>query len=220
MRDSAKLNLGGLEVEVPRARLGLYLRLAQAHTTISEAVKAKDIGACAVSIREYMGLVIPLSTVDLTHLSGVELLSAYVELSELNSYAIDIPMTKARIVEKQKDSSWDYAGRVLVLWVHIIASAYGWALTEIHSLWPEDAAAYIEEILVDDQLKREWEYSLSTLAYKYDKKGKGTLIPLSRPGWMRRSGEPRTTRIPRRLIPMGTIIDLSGVPQGGSHGSS
>lgn len=220
MRDSAKLNLGGLEVEVPRARLGLYLQLALASSSIGKAVKARDIGACATSIRDYLGLCVVNVTnhFDLTQLSGVEILSAYVELSELNSYAIDIPMTKTRTIERQKNSPWDYDGRVLVLWVHILASAYRWSLAEIHNLWPEEAAAYIEEILVDDQLRREWEHSLSTLAYKYDKKGKGTYTPLSRPDWMRRSGEPKPTKIPRRLIPVGTIIDLSGVPQGGPRG--
>jgi hypothetical protein len=132
---------------------------------------------------------------------------------------IDIPLMK-NTGSKSPKLPWDYDTRMTVLWVHILASAYHWSLDDINQLWPEDAAAYIEEIFVDEQLEREWQHSMTTLAYKYDKKGKGTLVPLVRPSWMRKSGGPKATRIPRRLIPTGTIIDLSGVPQGGPSGLS
>jgi hypothetical protein len=69
---------------------------------------------------------------------------------------------------------------------------------------------FVQEILIDDQMRREWEYSLSQVAYKYDKRGKGELVPLKRPGWMLASGGPPKSKILKKLLPVGNIIDLSG----------
>jgi hypothetical protein len=96
-----------------------------------------------------------------------------------------------------------------ILWIRLIATAYGWSKTEIESLWPEDAAIYVQEILTDEQIRKEWEHSLSTVAHPLDKQGKDQYRPLRRPSWM--SPRPRKTRIPRNMLPKGHIINISGV---------
>lgn len=148
---------------------------------------------------------------------GYEQLAALLGIIELNSLKTDLPLLRGT-ASQSKLAPWDYEGRILVMWVHIIASAYGWALDQIRDLFPDEALAFIQEILVDEQLQREWEHAHSPVSYKHDRRGKAELLSTPRPGWMKVSGPPKPTRIPRRLIPTGTIIDLSGVTQGGPSG--
>jgi hypothetical protein len=206
--DSAQVNLGGRRLTIERARLGLFLRLLRWSNKTREAIKHEDSGALAQSILGYVKEYV--ADIDANTVPGIDIVAACAQLQTLNQFTIAIPILKSIGSAPDKKNPWDYDERVIVLWIHMIASAYHWALNEIRNLWPDEAAQFVQEILIDDQLTREWEYSLSQVAYKYDKKGKGELVPLGRPAWML-AGAPRTTRIPKRLLPVGHIIDLSGV---------
>jgi hypothetical protein len=80
----------------------------------------------------------------------------------------------------------------------------------IAELEVEDAFALLQEIETDKQLEREWAWQTNELAYPYNKDTKKSdFHPLPRPAWMRiKAGPPPKTRIPKKMMPVGNIIDL------------
>ena len=71
---------------------------------------------------------------------------------------------------------------------------------------PEEAVIYIQEIMLDDQFKREWEYSLSGQGMIYNKTTRTSRFrPLTRPKWMVKR-EPTVVKMPRSLLPVGNVV--------------
>ena len=124
---------------------------------------------------------------------------------------LKLPIVKLPITEPSPDTpvtdDWDYPNRTWYLYSHLIAGAYGWSLEQISVLCVGDALAIIQEIMSEKQLDREFQYSLSEIAYPYDaqtKKSKFT--PLPRPHWMRPKIQPiQKFNIPKMLMPMGSV---------------
>jgi hypothetical protein len=209
--ESVKVVLNGREFTIARARLGLFLRLETISAKLVGMIKRRDSGGCVFVIAEYLELATGEPLGDLTKLMGVELFSAYLTIKMMNFLDADIPLLK-KLTEKThgESSPWEYDGGLRYTWIHLLASTYHWPLDQIENLWPEEAVAFIQEILVQDQLQREWDYGLSEHAYSVDKEGVSRFMPLPRPAWMVRS-RPKKTKMLRRLLPSGHIIDLSGV---------
>ena len=205
---SIRVDLNGREVHVLRARLGLFLKLERCLHDLEEAVKQRNSGGVVSAIYRYITTAAD-KAIDFSKLSWLETLAPFFDVRKMNTVSIDLPMLKIRIKERAIVSPWDHPDRPFLMWIHLLAQNYGWSLTEIESLWPEDAAMYVQEILVDEQLIREWQYSLSSVAYPADKKGKVKFRPLPRPSWMLR-GRPRKIKILKELLPIGNIINLSG----------
>lgn len=124
---------------------------------------------------------------------------------------VNLPITSPSD-EKPKDESWDYPTRTWHLYSHLIAKAYGWTDEYISQLRVEDALAKIEEIIVDDQLEKEFYHGLSEIAYHYDKNSKTSkFVPLPRPAWMRTKVQPiKKFLIPKEMMPVGVVI-MDGV---------
>jgi hypothetical protein len=103
---------------------------------------------------------------------------------------------------------WEYDDRLRYFWVHLIARSYHWNREDIERLWPEDAVAYIQEILAHDQYEHEFMHSLSEVAYQYDKASKRSKYkPLQRPAWMiLRDPATLKTRIHKVMLPVGLVI--------------
>ena len=114
--------------------------------------------------------------------------------------------------EKGKDEPWNYPYRTWHLYSHLLAKAYGWTIKEISQLHVEEALAKIQEIIVDDQLEKEFFYGLSEIAYPYDKNSKTSkFVPLPRPHWMRTKIQPvKKVIIPASMMPVGNVI-MEGV---------
>jgi hypothetical protein len=109
---------------------------------------------------------------------------------------------------------WNYIGREWFFWLNLFTKEYKWTEEKIANLEIEEAFALFQEIMIDEQQRKEWEYSLSELAYKYDDSTKQSkFVPLARPSWML----PRTIKaegkrkIPRSSLPIGEITDISGM---------
>lgn len=121
---------------------------------------------------------------------------------------LDLPITKPSN-DKPKEESWDYDNRTWHLYSHMLAKTYGWDLDTISELHVEEALGKIEEILVDEQLDREFYYGLSEVAYVYDKNTKTSRFnPLPRPHWMRpKIKEIKKFPIPKAMLPFGVNYD-------------
>ena len=131
-------------------------------------------------------------------------------IREINSPSIDFPSLQNEIKENKTIYGWDYEGRTWYLWLHSLAKEYGWSSEYIAELDVDDALGLMQEILVSEQLSREWEWSLSEIAYPYDKASKKSKFhPLKRPIWMVRGTrlkEPPKIKIEKRFIPVGNVI--------------
>jgi hypothetical protein len=115
--------------------------------------------------------------------------------------------------EKVEELSWNYNGRMKHYLIHILAKTYGWDDTYIKKLSVETALSYIQEIFVDDQLDKEFVYSLSEVAYPYNKSTKKSEFhPLPRPVWMQKEiKEVKKIKMLRSMLPVGNVTDVSGM---------
>ena len=99
-----------------------------------------------------------------------------------------------------------------------MAKAYGWTEEYISNLEIETGLALIQEAIVDDQLNKEWEWSLTEIAYEYDKGSKTSKFrALPRPDWMGGGKKPpKKTTMLKVMLPVGYIENVSGM---GLHGT-
>ena len=131
----------------------------------------------------------------------------------LKSPTVKLPLLMPSDTESKKDD-WEYDGRTWHLYAHMIANSYGWSFEYISQLRVGDALATIQEIITDEQLNKEFIYSLSEIAYPYNKNTKESkFIPLPRPQWMRpRVREIRRYKIPVSSMPIG-VVDYDAIPE-------
>lgn len=112
-----------------------------------------------------------------------------------------------------KKSDWDYEGRSWMYFSHLLANAYGWTLEYIAEMDVNEAIGQIQEILTSEYLDQEFTHSLSEVSYTYNKNTKKSdYKPLPRPYWMRPVSQPtKKVRIRRDMLPMGHVVDVSGL---------
>jgi len=204
---SVRVTIGEREITVSRARLGLFLKLEKVLSDIASAIKRRCSADVATAIISYLKLAID-EEIDLEGKPWYEICAPFILVRALNTLDADIPMLRSSRKEG-KPPPWDHDRRKILMWIHILSVNYGWSLTEVEGLWPEDAATFVQEIYIDDQFKKEWDHYLSPITHPRNKEGKDLYRPLARPSWM--MTKPKKTRIPRKILPYGTIIDISGV---------
>ncbi len=213
MDRSVSISLGGHEYEIHRVRLGKYLLLQEASLEMRKAGKlaAKGGGAKAIinALADYLGVGIPdITPQKLATYSWLEIISAFSEISLLNKIDLDLAILKTTDKEGSGlPEPWEYSERIRYYWIHIFASTYNWSREEIENLWPEDAYAFLQEIIADDQQQKEFMHSLSEVAYHYDQATKKSKYkPLARPSWMiMRDPKSVITRLPALLMPVGDV---------------
>lgn len=114
-----------------------------------------------------------------------------------------------------KPVDWDYDNRTWNFYSHLLAKSYGWTLEYIAELETNEALGHLQEILTEDHLEKEFVYSLSEVAYPYNKSTKKSEFkPMKRPYWMKPviNTEIKKFKIKRDMLPMGKIVDISGLP--------
>ena len=186
---------------VPRARLGLHLRLAQ----IYERATFDDASTGAVIV-EYL----TMTGLETEGLTGLQVLQAFLVLGELNRLKGLFAYQTWNGPDKTKAPPYTYPGRAWTLYIHKIASRYGWTRDDIFNLWPEEVGAYLQEILVAEYDEADERRSLTQIAYRYDEATKkSNFIPLARPSWMMDRPKEKKYRIRRDMLPVGNVIDLT-----------
>lgn len=202
------VELGRLTYKVNRPRLKKYLCLAEIRERFVDAAKDHDAEAASSRIIEYIEAAIE-SSIN-ANLPWQEIAEAYLRLLDLCELLIQPPLLMYSSRTPKKDA-WDYDGRTWYMWSHLFARKYGWSLEYIAELVPDDAIALLQEIFIEDQLRQEWEWSLSEVSYK--KEGdKVRHVPLPRPAWMSLAAaskkEVKKVKIRRDFIPVGNVIRL------------
>lgn len=193
---------------VARARFGNHLRLAILVKEFKEALIARDAGSMSQAISAYFSL----AGLDPTGLTGVEQMGAFGALISLNTIKWLLPFQEWQQTVEDDELTpvpYHYEGRGWAWHVHRLATRYGWTPTQIFELWPEEVAAYMQEIMVSEFDEWDRSRSLSELGYKIDKTTKeASFHPTPRPGWMVPPPKETIFRIKRSMIPLGNVVKL------------
>jgi hypothetical protein len=195
---STTLTLAGREVTIERARLGLHLELGQISDAFEAAPGSPEMTEAIQGYFEVLG-------VDISQAYPVEVLRAFGQLRALNAWQWQLAFMKDK-GPKGAPEPYDYEGRNWAWVVHKLASRYGWSRDEVFNLYPEEAAAYLQEILISETLEAEERYSLSELAYQYDSVSKrSNYVPYRKPGWMYSTELPKPVRVHKAALPYGVV---------------
>jgi hypothetical protein len=144
--------------------------------------------------------------------SWILIVKAFYSATSHNFYKTDLALFEATQEKKKNDTmSWDYDSRSLHLYSHLLAKEYGWKLEYIYNLKLNYALPLIQEILLDEQLEKEFQWTMSERSAYYDDKSKTTKAnPLPRPNWMQKHIDPakelKVVKIPTNMMPVGNSI--------------
>jgi hypothetical protein len=135
----------------------------------------------------------------------------YVRVSNANQPSIQFPI----FTPSKKESDplpWEYPGRTWLFWLNVFAKNYGWSEESIAALDIDTAIGLYQEIVVDEQMRQEWQWGLSEKSVEYvPSTKKSKFVPLSRPEWMQAVAKPKKiikTMIRKDMLPAGNIINL------------
>ena len=205
-RQGVDIIIDGHPVFVPRCRLLKHLQLNQIEERIAETNHAEHITHL---ILDYLSLA-GLTDEQIKKASSLELLEAFVALKRLNAWQWLLPwLAKPNTNAPEAPEVYHYDGRRWAVWIHKLASRYGWSPETIWDLYPEEAAAYIQEIMLSEYYEREDRRALSEVSYKYDASTKTSrFIPSPQYSWMVNDEPPAPVRIPARVLPVGNVIKV------------
>lgn len=210
------IKIGEGEYEYTRPSLKKWLVLEDIHTSVNKAVDNHERD----SIAQYMtslvstALLVPAPKID--ERPWYEVVLAYFNISEANLPLNDVPILRTKV--KEKVDVWDYDQRTWYVWSHLFAEEYGWTLDYIADLDVDDAIGLAQEIAIEDQLNKEWEWMLSEIPYQ----AKEGFKELPRPDWMRYSKKAPVIpklKIRKDFMPVGNVIRYQTPESEGSIGT-
>lgn len=200
------LYLNGVPYTPVRFRLRQWLQFEQLQVSLQKSDKQTEY-ADALCLLVSTMLEIPVETVNAA--PWYEVLQAHAEIVMRNQVRT-IPLTRPTM-SKESSVPWEYAGREWYWWLHTFAKQYGWGREQVEELDIDDAVSLLQEILVEEQLQREFQWGLSELAYPYNETTKKHVFkPLSRPEWMK--DQPtvilpaQKVKFPKSMLPIGRVI--------------
>jgi len=172
-----------------------WLHLEDIRSKIIEAAGNKNTELVVENLYSYISSAFGFN-LSLEKFPWIKVVEIYADITILNAPSLDFPILKAKIKENQK-VPWDYVGRTWYLWSHLLAQNYGWNLEYISELDIDDGIALIQEISINDQMKKEWDWSLSEIAYPYNESSKRhEFKELGRPSWMSKAKE---IKVPKKI---------------------
>jgi hypothetical protein len=135
---------------------------------------------------DFLSTALLLPKEDLEKMFWVDLMKLFAQVCQDLVPKRKLPILSTLNKEKQKKDIWDYDNRSWNFYTHLLAKSYGWTMEYIADLPVEDAIAQVQEILTDQQLQREFTWSMSEASVIYDSKTKTSRPnPLPRPYWMK-----------------------------------
>lgn len=204
-RQGVKIIIDDETILADRCRLLAHLQLSEIEIEITATPEPVLISALII---EYL-TVAGLTDEQIKKASTYELLDAFFALRQLNGWQWLLPWLARPGTNPTKPEFYGYNGRRWAVWVHKLASRYGWSRDEIFNLWPEEAAAYIQEIMLSEYYEREDQRALSEVSYRYDKATKmSNFIPTPVYSWMIDESLPAAIKTPIWLLPVGNVIKM------------
>ena len=192
----------------PQPKFGRFLRLEYIKDKIVKAAKRKEKEFPELLI-SYVSAAFPIPKFILSRLRWDILLLLFSIYSQKAVPKVIIPLLTSKDTTEGKKDSWDYDGRAYSMYVHMIAKTYGWNEKYINKMNIDNALALVQEILTDQQLDREFLWSMSEKSYIYNYQTKsGKANPLPRPDFMGNVlEEVKKIQIPKSMMPAGATFD-------------
>ena len=193
-----------------RVRFRLWAKLEDAKRACKQAVEDGNPNFSHLLV-DHLSTALYLK-VDFSKVFWVDTVKAFYKLHDVIPVVEGIPLiARGKDAPEAKKEPWDYDTRRWYYYCSAIASRYGWSEKEIANLDVNDALAYVQEILTSQYLEREFVWSTTEVAYKYDKtKQVSKYEPLPKPYFMQLDIEAKHARdpvpIPKHLMPVGVVI--------------
>lgn len=201
------------QTPIQRKKLRQWIILEEIREKIISAFKNNQSNVFSECIYRYICVAYDVDNTMLEGLEWWKISRAYEHAVQSNRPVLQIPMM---IIEHKKEEylnrtyACEYPERTWYIFANIFAKNYGWSLDTIAELDVDDAFALIQEITMDDQLEKEFYYSISEIAYPYDPNKKVNVFkPYPRPEWMRELVQvqpPKKVKIRKDMMPVGLII--------------
>lgn len=189
-----------------RLKFKKWLLLGEIQDKLIEVIKTRAYPDMARHIIKYVEFATDRN--DLSEVPWYEVAKLHQEVITENTIEFELPLLRSNAKKtNQQPDAWDYDKRSWFAWANLFAGSYGWSLEYTAELDVEDALALCQEQLVQEQLKKEWEWGMTEVAYKYDKiSKKSTFQPLPRPHWMQSQRPVKIVKIPKSMLPAGIVI--------------
>lgn len=207
----SSIQIGKKEYLISRLKLREWLKLEDNRIRIKEATESKDIEGFSESVYSYISVAVDITREELDNLPWYNAINIFDAIQGMNNPKYEFPLLESKT--KSQKVKWDYEERTWYIWSNNLASHYGWSLEYIAELEIDDAIGLLQEILVNDQLEKEWQWGLSELAYSYNTiTKKSEFKELPRPDWMdgKELKELKPTKILKSMMPVGQVMTLEG----------
>lgn len=204
---TCEVTLAGKTFVVEQRNLVDYYRL---RALLDVIVLGEDQQERLDAIFDYISIATGMD--DLSNVETHELSLALDSLVSLNTEQVETLLwqkSRSDIEAERIRVTADYEHRDLAVIVNMLAAAYGWKQEQILSLSPEVVSCYVQEILLDEWKRNEFQYLLSEVAYNE----KGKYKPFPPLSWYTIIKGPTvkeaTMKIPKRFLPAGIVYDLT-----------
>lgn len=206
------LILDDIEYQILRVKFRKFIALDEIQNQIIKATETQDDSLSSL-LCSYVSVALSCPRELLDDLPWKDVVSTYLDIVLKNVFVIDLPFLKRTTKKEIREAEpWEYPGRAWYAYSHMMAKEYGWTLEYIGELEVEDAFRLLQEIVVDAQLLREWQWDISEKSTGYDEATKKARhIELPRPDWMRPIPlPPKKVKIPMSYMPVGNVIRPDG----------
>lgn len=197
------------DIKFERKLLRDWLRLEELRGHILEAAEKRNFAEVSAGLIAYISAA---SNLEYRPRAWFDDLEAFENAVRINLPTLSFALLKTKI--KDEKFPWEYEGRTWYYWLHVFSSAYGWTEDVVAHLDIDTAIGLLQEILIEEQLNHEWEYSLTEMAYPYDEKSKKSHFrELPRPDWMKKiTPPPKKVMIRKDMLPVGNVINEVQTP--------
>lgn len=207
--ESISFTLENVEYSATKPKLRKWLELEELSKKIRTDIKDGNVIEASNSICSCLLLFIDVDISVLKKCFWLDISKAYLSINLLCVPKRKFPILFNKIREEM-EIFLDYPGRAWYIWANLLASNYGWSLEYIADLDFEDGIALIQEIILNKQLDKEWQWSLSEIAYPYNKSTKKSEFkPLPRPDWMtqiKKQTSIQSVKLPADMLPTGMVL--------------
>jgi hypothetical protein len=212
VQTTINIQVGDRTLTATKAHLKLWLQLSDTYEKFLQACEESSYLMMAEAIYEYLDIALG-GIFNWHEAAWFDTVSSFTSLATMNVPNVNIPLMAQKPEKKLDEMPWDYPHRSWYAWAHILAKAYGWTMEYIAEMEIEDALCMLQEIQTQDQLEKEFDWARSEIAYPYNpgtKKAEFKALP--RPNWMLPTQkEIKKVMIPRSMLPMGVVENLSGM---------
>lgn len=198
----SKVHINNTEYEFTRPKLKKWLELEDKHVLLHQAISLRDNVGIAKHICSIIAQSLGITEEEIQDRPWYELGSTLFVIEQNNRPRYEFPLLNTTIQDKKE--AWDYSGRTWYIWAYMLTEKTGWSLEYIAELDVDDAIALAQEIAVDKQLQKEWEWSLSEVPYQT----KDGFKSLPRPDWMNKpkNFEVKKVKMRKDFMPYGIIM--------------